>query len=271
MQKALESQVSYWEDYSANLESLSQRNIEGLDSLLAAMADGTDKGAGYIAALNAASDEEIRGIIMNWEALQKAQGKAADEVEYVKSALDTQIDALSERMRGAAKEMESSYEARQAAIQTINSYINTVDGMVGKVRAAYSAVASAARDALNYGNMTVITRTGGENIGRVGYGYAGGTDYATPGWRWVGEEGPEPVYFTGGEKVISHTKAVEMLQGGDRTQVIKLTMNNSYNITGVEKPNDFIAALEEYDRSLQDKILQTLDNAERDRIRRSYN
>ena len=268
MQKALESQASYWDVYSANLESLSKRNIEGLDALVKSMGDGTTKGAGYIAALNAASDEEIRGIISSWEALQKAQGKAADEVEGVKSEFDTQIDALSERMRGAAKEMEGSYEARIAATRTVQEYINTASYLIPKVQAAYQRVAQSAMDALQYANMTVITRHG-ENIGRVGY--AEGTDNATPGVHLVGEQGPELVWFNGGEQVTPARKTVELLTEATQAPIIKLTMNNSYKITGVEKPNDFIAALEEYDRSLQDKILQTLASAERDRIRRSYN
>lgn len=37
-----------------------------------------------------------------------------------------------------------------------------------------------------------------------GHGYAGGTRSAAPGWAMVGERGPEPVYFNGGEQVESN-------------------------------------------------------------------
>jgi phage-related minor tail protein/SLT domain-containing protein len=41
-----------------------------------------------------------------------------------------------------------------------------------------------------------------------GGGYAAGTRSALPGWRWVGERGPEQVNFRGGEQVLSHDESV---------------------------------------------------------------
>lgn len=267
MQKALDSQTSYWEVYSENLESLSHRNIEGLADLVKAMGDGTTKGAGYIAALNAASDEEIGGIIKSWEALQKAQGKAADEVEGVKSEFDTQIDALSDRMRDAAKEMEASDEARESAKRTVESYINAASYLLPQVQAAYQRIAQSAMDALRYANMTVITRHG-ENIGRVGY--AEGTDDATPGVHLVGEQGPELVWFNGGERVTPAAKTVELLSAATQAAPINVRMSSTYNISGVKDSTDLRQALEEHDRDLSDKVLRIISEAERDRIRRSY-
>ncbi|PMB98508.1 phage tail tape measure protein [Brevibacterium luteolum] len=55
-------------------------------------------------------------------------------------------------------------------------------------------------------------------IGR-GHGYAEGTDSALPGWKWVGEEGPELMRFKGGEQVIpskvSHQIENQVLRGGN--------------------------------------------------------
>jgi phage-related tail protein len=264
----LDSQIGYWSQYSDNLENLMGRNIDGLDAMVQAVADGSEESAAYIAGLANASDEDLAALVAQFQSLREAQDTAKEDIANVQSNFDQAMKRMVDSAKSAVGDMKLTYDARQAAIQTVNSYINAADGMVGKVRAAYSAVASAARDALQYGNMTVITRTNGENIGRVGY--ADGTDYATPGWHWVGEEGPEPVYFTGGEKVISHTKAVEMLQGGDKTQVINVTLSPSYQITGTGNTEDIRAILEEHDRALPGKVTAILREAERDAVRRSY-
>ena len=189
-------------------------------------------------------DNQIYTLQNDLQNLYAKQGQNRDEQDALNLAIDNGTSAMAQ------------YEAQ------MNRAIDTAR--------AFAAAAGAARNALNYGNMTVITRTGGENIGRVGYGYAGGTDYATPGWRWVGENGPEPVYFTGGEKVISHTKAVEMLHDGDRQQIVNVTLAPSYQISGGGNAEDIREILEEHDRQLPDKVTAILREAERDAVRRSY-
>jgi SLT domain-containing protein len=46
-----------------------------------------------------------------------------------------------------------------------------------------------------------------------GRGYEDGTDWALPGWAWVGEAGPELVKFRGGEQVMSHQDSVAAVGG----------------------------------------------------------
>ena len=45
----------------------------------------------------------------------------------------------------------------------------------------------------------------------TGQGYARGTRSATPGWRWVGENGPELMLFSGGEMVYTAAQSRAML------------------------------------------------------------
>lgn len=47
-----------------------------------------------------------------------------------------------------------------------------------------------------------------------GTGYATGTNYATQGWRMVGEQGRELVYFGGGEKVINNSQTEQIMNSG---------------------------------------------------------
>ena len=86
----------------------------------------------------------------------------------------------------------------------------------------------------------------------------------------VGEEGPELMYFNGGEQVIPTTKSVEMLQNIGGSQVINVTLAPSYQISGTGDPQDIRAILEEHDRELPDKVTAILREAERDAVRRSY-
>jgi hypothetical protein len=56
-----------------------------------------------------------------------------------------------------------------------------------------------------YGTLMALNRPGG---------YAAGTRSASPGWRWVGENGPELVRFRGGEQVLSHRMSAAASGGG---------------------------------------------------------
>jgi SLT domain-containing protein len=63
-----------------------------------------------------------------------------------------------------------------------------------------------------YGSISSVP--GIKNLANGGsyVGYATGTDNATPGWRWVGENGPELRYFNGGESVLSHKDSVNAVR-----------------------------------------------------------
>ena len=70
------------------------------------------------------------------------------------------------------------------------------------------SIAAQIKSALESASATVnIGVTGG----KTGKGYASGTDYATPGWHLVGENGPEIVEFAGGETVYPADETSRML------------------------------------------------------------
>ena len=71
-----------------------------------------------------------------------------------------------------------------------------------------------------------------------GAGYARGTRSATPGWRWVGENGPELMRFAGGEAVYTaeQSRALISAQGGGTTFV-----DNSQNIFKVDDIETYVA------------------------------
>ena len=73
--------------------------------------------------------------------------------------------------------------------------------MLPQVTAAYNRVAAAARAALS--------ASGTGTAGSIP-GYAVGTQSAAPGFALVGENGPELVYFNGGEQVMTAEETAAM-------------------------------------------------------------
>ena len=93
---ALESQITYWQDYNANLASLSDRaaDIDGLSDVIASFADGSAESVNAIAGLANASDEELTAMVSNWQELQKEQEAAAGSVADLKTDFTTTMDEL---------------------------------------------------------------------------------------------------------------------------------------------------------------------------------
>lgn len=66
---ALESQITYWQDYNANLQSLTDRSadIEGLSDMIASFADGSSDSVNAIAGMAGATDEQLATMVANWK------------------------------------------------------------------------------------------------------------------------------------------------------------------------------------------------------------
>jgi phage tail tape measure protein, TP901 family, core region len=64
------------------------------------------------------------------------------------------------------------------------------------------------------------------------FGYAGGTNWATPGLHWVGENGPELMNFRGGETVYTNTESKRIVNNTQAKQplVLQLTLQNGTKI-----------------------------------------
>ena len=183
---ALESQITYWQDYNANLQSLTERSadIEGLGAVIASFADGSENSVNAIAGLANASDEDLRAMVTNWQELQKEQETAAGSVADLKTDFSATMDELQQAL---AEDIEAMYlgdEAKASGRATIQGYIDAANDMLPEVQAAYKALARAASSALGpaaYSNSAYAA-----NSNR---GYATGTESAEPGWAMVGENG----------------------------------------------------------------------------------
>lgn len=207
---ALESQVSYWTNYNANLESLRERtaDIEGLGDVIASFADGSADSVNAIAGMANASDEDLSKMVANYQELQQAQSETSQSLADMKTEFSEQMDALQQDLVADIEAMDLSADAAESGRATIQGYINAANDMLPQVESAYQALARAASNALGtpaYSNSAYAAN--GNNRG-----YATGTDDAAPGFALVGENGPELVFFQGGETVLNAAETAETMR-----------------------------------------------------------
>lgn len=125
---ALESQTEYWTNYAENLANLNGRNIEGLNAFVAAVDDGSTNAAAYIAGLADMSDEELRVLVdQTYPDLIDAQSRAAEGSAEMALSYTENINAMAADTAEAIKAMNLSDEAKKAASDTMQGYVNGLD------------------------------------------------------------------------------------------------------------------------------------------------
>ncbi|WP_302105091.1 hypothetical protein, partial [uncultured Alistipes sp.] len=139
-------------------------------------------------------------MVANWQSLQDVQGTTADSLAQLETDFNDSLASIEERMNAAVDNMNMDTEAASAAKATIDAYIANIRAGTTEAGNAAEAVAAATAKALA-GNSSGVT------------GYATGTTYAEPGVHIVGEEGPEAIFFRGGETVLDSDDTRQYLAG----------------------------------------------------------
>ena len=289
---ALESQITYWQDYNANLQSLTDRSadIEGLSDMIASFADGSSDSVNAIAGMAGATDEQLATMVANWKTLQQEQQNAAGSVADLKTDFTATMDELQTALAEDIEAMDLGDEAKASAQATIQGFIDGAVGMLPQVTVAYNRVAAAARAALS--------ASGTGTAGSIP-GYAVGTQSAAPGFALVGENGPELVYFNGGEQVMTAEETAAMresmeiqaitfapqlleamhtIQGdgalsaslpGQSSELPPIIIENTFHVEGNATP-ETIAALADYGDSLKEVVREAIAEIEEDVSRTMY-
>ena len=202
--KALESQITYWHDYNSNLESLRARaaDIEGLSDVIASFADGSSESVNAVAGMASATDEDLAAMVQNWRDLQQAQSETSDVIAEFKTDFTNQMDDLTQTLHDDIEKLDMSADAAESGRATIQAFIDAAIDMEPSVRTAYAELGRAAASAMS--------NASGASITIDGRGYAGGTNYAEPGLALVGELGPELMIMQGGEKILTAAETREL-------------------------------------------------------------
>lgn len=272
---ALESQITYWQDYNTNLQSLTERSadIEGLSDVIASFADGSQDSVNAIAGLANASDEDLRAMVTNWQTLQEEQEAAAGSVADLKTDFTSTMDELQNELAADIEAMDLGDEAAAAGQATIQGYINAANDMLPQVKTAYGNLAKAASSAMGY--QSVYVPSSGTYVYQRGY--ASGTDNAAPGFALVGENGPELMFFNGGEKVLdaSRTSALQARPEPALSAMIAAPGGGSssvqvvFQIAGNATP-DTVQALQDYGDDFAERVMEVVENAAADAARGAY-
>jgi len=288
---ALESQITYWQDYNANLQSLTDRSadIEGLSDMIASFADGSSDSVNAIAGMAGATDEQLATMVANWKTLQQEQQNAAGSVADLKTDFTAAMDELQTALAEDIEAMDLGDEAKASAQATIQGFIDGAVGMLPQVTAAYNRVAAAARAALS--------ASGTGTAGSIP-GYAVGTQSAAPGFALVGENGPELVYFNGGEQVMTAEETAAMRESmeiqaitfapqllealnaihgdgalsaepGAGSGAGSVELQIVFQINGGAAP-ETVEALREYGDEFTERVLEVMEEAGIDTARRAY-
>ena len=288
---ALESQITYWQDYNANLQSLTDRSadIEGLSDMIASFADGSSDSVNAIAGMAGATDEQLSTMVANWKTLQQEQQNAAGSVADLKTDFTATMDELQTALAEDIEAMDLGDEAKASAQATIQGFIDGAVGMLPQVTAAYNRVAAAARAALS--------ASGTGTAGSIP-GYAVGTQSAAPGFALVGENGPELVYFNGGEQVMTAEETAAMRESmeiqaitfapqllealhaihgdgalsaepGAGSGAGSVELQIVFQINSSASP-ETVEALREYGDEFAERVLEVMEEAGIDTARRAY-
>ena len=193
---ALESQITYWDSYNQNLESLNARaaDIDGLSAVIASFADGSKDSVNAIAGMASASDADLAKMVQNYQELQEAQKTTSESMADLETGMSNAMDEIAQNVADSVADMNLSDEAKESAQATIQGFVDGAEGMLPRVQTVFSKIASAA--------STALAGASGSYSGNIP-GYAVGTESAAPGFAIVGENGPELVYFNGGETVLT--------------------------------------------------------------------
>lgn len=172
---AMQSQINYWNSYSENLDSLISKSndIDGLREVLNNVADGSADSAAMLAGMANMSDEQLSSMVEQYGTLQASQDATAESMAELETSFSVSLDSILSDMNDTVNDMNMEQEAREAALQTMNGYIQ---GIKDKLPEANSAIAS-----ISWAKSNIDTFIP----------HAEGGIFSTPHYGVFAEDGPE--------------------------------------------------------------------------------
>ncbi|MGD9567519.1 MAG: phage tail tape measure protein [Sedimentibacter sp.] len=284
---ALESQATYWQDYNANLEHLTERSseIEGLSEMIASFADGSEGSVNAIAGMANATDEELSAMVTNWQELKKEQETVAESLATLETDFITSMNSLQTELESAIKEMNLSNEAAESGRSTVEGFINGSEEMLPAVREAYTKIANAAVTAIDEQLKIKSPSKVFEDRGKYTMsGFVGGvvnmepevteamTNAANIGTKAFTEEEANtasliPQFI---KALWTGNDAVAAQSGGGNASYIYLTVSPQYDITGDVNSAELEGVLSRNTNSIKDIVLEILESNGIDKARRAF-
>lgn len=240
-QAALDSQLTYWETYTANIEKLAQVSTEQLgvtqenyDALMSYVRDGSVEAAGLAASMveniNSGNTQAITNLANTiGQVAEQRQAAASATAEWV-TDFQNKMGELTDSMERTIDELDLDAEAAEAARSTIQAYADTILANKSAAVSAATQVANAVEQALN---STHININYGSNWDFPGY--ATGTTDAEDIFM-AGEEGPE--------LIVGHEHAT-VFPASETDRIIN-AVNGTDGVVSVSFADKLVAAMERY-------------------------
>lgn len=287
---ALESQITYWQDYNANLQTLTERSadIEGLSEMIASFADGSEESVNAIAGMAGATDEQLATMVANWQTLQTEQEAAAGSVADLKTDFTATMDELQAELAADIEAMDLGAEAAASGKATIQGFVSGAEGMLPQAQAAYSRIAQAAIDAIDAKlEIHSPSRVMEEKADMTWAGYIKETEALQPdvaeamsGMAGAGVEAfsaeeiqavgiaPQLMAYLASYQTSNAISAESGAGGGGGSIVIYF--EPQYDLAGVTNAAELEAILAAHDEDMRELILEVLQEAGVDAARRAY-
>lgn len=287
---ALESQITYWQDYNANLQTLTERagDIEGLSEMIASFADGSEESVNAIAGMAGATDEQLATMVANWQTLQTEQEAAAGSVADLKTDFTSTMDELQAELAADIEAMDLGTEAAESGKATIQGFVSGAEGMLPQVQAAYSRIAQAAIDAIDAKlEIHSPSRVMEEKADMTWAGYIKETEALQPdvaeamsGMASAGVEAfsaeeiqavgiaPQLMAYLASYQAGNAISAESGVGGGGGSIVIYF--EPQYDLAGVTNAAELEAILAAHDEDMRELILEVMQEAGVDAARRAY-
>lgn len=218
---AMQSQTAYWTDYSSNLDTILAYSgqIDGLGDVVSDLGAGSQDAVEFSAAIAQAlrdgDIELVKNLTQEYRNLKSAQDEASNKFADVETGYSDRVLEMAKEIASGIEELDIDQAAYDLGSLAIEQFISGADDQLPFVQEAYGLIGFAAYEAL-HGAFDLSKATSGGRYnptnGRM-MTYASGTNYAERGFALVGENGPELVYFRGGERVLT----AEETRGAMRT------------------------------------------------------
>lgn len=199
-QTALDSQLSYWDSYLSNIETLKATSAESLgitqenyEALMSYLQDGSAEAAGLansmVEAINSGNSAAVTELATTAGEVQAKREEIASATADWVTNFTEQMDAIEQEMQATVDGMNLDTEAKASATATIQSYADAI-------RAGKTNAVAAAQEVANSVTATLAAAKANININVSSTGgvpgHANGTTNAESAFV-AGEEGPELV------------------------------------------------------------------------------
>ena len=112
IQKALDSQVKYLQDYNKNyavvMDRLSDKTFEKKDEIIEFLSSGSEEAARYLAAMATASDDEINAMIESFSIIAEEKEGLAGQFAAAKDGIGKEIEEIKKKIEDFARNTEKT-------------------------------------------------------------------------------------------------------------------------------------------------------------------